>query len=380
MTTTGTIVRKPNGRWYVATHHQDHDGQRNQQWHGGFPTKREAQKKLAHVLAGIQSGRHVAPDRITFREYLEDRWLPVIESSIRPSTYDSYRRNVALHVVPQLGQIRLQLLTPDHLQALYQQLLLAGGRNGVEGLSTKTVRNIHGTIHRALSDAINWDYLVANPAARTTLPSGRRPETAVWEPHHVRAFLAAVASDDLAAAWRLALTTGMRRGEILGLRWKDMDLISGNLQVRQTVVSVAYEIQFSEPKTKRGKRTIPLDGSTVQTLIAHRHQQLEHRLAAGPDWVDLDLVFSRPEGRPIHPDSFTQRFKRLQTQTGLPHIRLHDLRHTFATIALHAGTQPRVVSDLLGHATVAFTLDTYGHAVPGTHQAAVDQVAGLFET
>lgn len=175
----------------------------------------------------------------------------------------------------------------------------------------------------------------------------------------------------------MALTTGMRRGELLGLRWADVDLAVGRLVVKQTVVSVGYQVQFSEPKTARSRRTISLDPSTVATLKAHRSHQLEQRLAWGPAWRESEFVFTREDGSLIHPQSVSDAFERAVKQVSLPLIRFHDLRHTYATLALDAGMKPWDLSDRLGHSSVAFTLQAYRHAVQATQESAASVAASF---
>jgi len=198
-----------------------------------------------------------------------------------------------------------------------------------------------------------------------------------WTPEELRTFLESAAHDRLSAAWTLAATAGMRRGEVLGLRWQDVDLDNARLAVRQTIISVAYEIKVSTPKTAQGRRSIALDSETVRALRLHRTRQLEERLALGHKSCDHDIVFAQPDGRFIHPDGFGKAFQRLQVQAGIRKIRFHDLRHTHATLALQAGVNPRVVSERLGHSTVAITLDTYSHVLPGLQEEAAERVAKL---
>jgi integrase len=187
----------------------------------------------------------------------------------------------------------------------------------------------------------------------------------------------------LEVAILLGATTGMRRGEVLGLRWSDVDLDAGRLSVRQTLSAPRnpdtgqHVPVFGEPKTKQGKRSVPLPAQTVAALRAHRKEQMRERLMAGPGWQDHGLVFCEPDGQPIHPDRFRKRFEHRVQRSGLPPIRFHDLRHTYATLALQAGVHAKVVSEILGHASIGITLDTYSHAVPGLQESAAETVAAL---
>ena len=204
-------------------------------------------------------------------------------------------------------------------------------------------------------------------------------ELRTWTASELRRFLACVQGDRLYAAWQLVALTGMRRGEALGLRWADLDLDGGWLSVRQTFVVVDNHIQVSRPKTARGCRRIALDHATIAALRAHHTAQAAERLAAGPAWPNTDLVFTCEDGTPLHPEHFRRQFDRHVARAGLPRIRLHDLRHTHATLALQAGVHPKVVSERLGHSTVAMTMDVYSYAVPALQQDAATTIANLLD-
>jgi integrase len=198
-----------------------------------------------------------------------------------------------------------------------------------------------------------------------------------WTPDELRSFLEYVAHDPYYAAWVLAASTGMRRGEVLGLRWQDIDFDRRRLAIRQTIISIDYRVEVSEPKTARGRRSVALDSGTVTALRGHRAAQNQEKLKLGEAYQDMGLVFCRADGGPVHPDRFTQMFDKHVKESGLPRIRLHDLRHTHATLALAAGIHPKVVSERLGHSTVAFTMDVYSHAIPSMEAEAAETIANL---
>jgi integrase len=247
----------------------------------------------------------------------------------------------------------------------------------LEYLASKTVRNIHGELHTALKDAVRRGYVPRNVAATVDLPKGMAPEMQVWSPAQLRAFLDHARQDRLYAAWLLFATTGMRRGEVAGLRWPDVDLDAGRVSPRRPRVVVNYEVHVSEPKTAKGRRSMALDPATMAALRQHRARQAEERLAMGPRWHDSGLVFTWPDGRPLHPERFTKWFQQLARAAGLPRIRLHDVRHSYATAALSAGIPAKVVSERLGHANIAITMDTYSHVLPGLDAQAAGTVARL---
>jgi integrase len=233
-------------------------------------------------------------------------------------------------------------------------------------------------LRRALKDAVRSNLVTRNVAELVDPPRVPRKQIKTWSAREVRTFLDHVKDDRLYAAYVLAATTGMRRAEVLGLRWQDVDLEIGRVSVSQTLVVVnGYEVQFSEPKTARGRRMVALDEQTLAAIREQRERQMFERALWAEAYEDEDLVFAREDGTPIHPDSFSDAFWRNVAAAKLPRIRFHDLRHTHATLALAAGVHPKVVSERLGHASVAFTLDTYSHAIPAMQETAASLVASL---
>jgi integrase len=369
---------KQTTRWYVVVDvGTDADGRRRQKWHGGFRTRREAEIARAKLVDELHTGSYVMPDRLTFAEWVRDSWLPMTEGRVKPTTFHSYQRNLEIHVLPLIGSRPLQQLTALMLNAMYARLQAEGSGHGP--LSPKTVRYIHTTIHKALEDAVDAGLVARNVAARAKPPRPSRRSTrhvGSWQPGELAAFLDFVRGTRMEGVWRLVAMTGIRRGEILGLRWADVDLEQARLSVRQAVVTVAYEMIESTPKSHNA-RVIDLDSETVGLLRVHRRQQQEEREEWGTDYEAHDLVACHENGSPIHPHSFSQTFERLVKRAGIRVIRLHDLRHTHATLALKAGVPVKVVSERLGHESPAFTLKQYAHVIPGMQAAAAAVVADL---
>ncbi len=343
-----------------------------------FKSEREGWRWVRSTLLEIDRGEYVQPSSVTVGDYLAD-WIPSMSSQVKPSTHLSYSSLVKRQIIPRLGAIALQDLKACHLRRLYSALAQEGGRKDGEpgGLSCRTIRYIHAVLQLALRDAVTDGLVQRNVALLVRPPKLVQEEMKHWTPPEAQQFLTHAEQDRLWAAWALALCTGMRKGEILGLRWKDVDLEAGRLTVNQTLISVAYRPQFGSPKSVAGGRTLDLDSKTVQVLKVHKSRQAEERLAWGPAYQDSGLVFTCENGELVHPEAFGRAFKRLIKKSGVPTIRFHDCRHTSASLALQAGVNILVVSKRLGHASVSFTLDTYGHEMPGQQQDAADRVAAV---
>jgi integrase len=314
----------------------------------------------------------------TFGGFIPE-WLAAIKPTIRPSTHHSYRRNLQLHVLPHLESVQLRRIDPGMLNGLYAALLADGRKNYAGGgLSPRSVQYVHAIIHRALRDAVRWGRLARNPADAADPPKASRPESITWTADQLRTFLEETRGSRYWAAYLLLATTGLRRGECLGLRWQDLDLDAGRASIRQTVIAIRHTVMMSTPKTASGRRTVRLDKGSVAALREHRARQAAERLLMGAGWTDNDPVFCHPDGTALHPERFSRGFAEWVQKTGLPRIRLHDLRHGWATLALQKGVHPKVVQERLGHANIAITLDTYSHVTAGLHEEAAEDVAAMF--
>ena len=360
-------------------------GRRRQQRRNGFKTAEDAQRALHEVLAAIDKHSFVEPSALSVGDYLTEHWLPAVQPpTLRPKTWAEYRRVIRLRILPRIGGVPLQRLNAPQLNHLYAELLTSGRVDGAGGLSAKSVRETHVVIRKALGDAARWGLVQRNVAGLADPPpahaaaADRRKAMHVWSGEQLSRFLTYTQHDGWPALWALLATTGMRRSEVLGLPWQDIDLDAKRLAVRQTLVSVDGRPELGPPKSRHGVRTIDLDDRTTALLRRHQRQQEHDRHAAGPAWPSLGLVFVHPDGRWLHPDWVGERFRRITAVAGLPAIRLHDLRHTHATLLLRWGYNPKVVSERLGHHSVAFTLDTYAHVVPGMQQEAAEEFGNLF--
>ena len=385
MSTQGSIKKDASGKWSFVVDVAGIDGNRKQLRRRGFRTKQLAQETLTALLGEIQHGTFVHPAKTRFDGYLR-HWLDGLTAAgRRPSTIDSYRRNVERNVIPALGTIQLQSLTAVQLDGLYSSLL---GR----GLSMKSVRNVHAIVGKALHDAERKGITGRNVARCASPPAAsaaRAPEMRYWTPVQLRAFLHTIDGHQHYPLIRLAAMSGLRRGELCGLRWVDVDLDGRTVSVKRSITSVQGKVVVGDVKTKRSRRVIDLDPVTVTVLRRCHTQQLKDRLLMGAGWTETGLVFTMPTGEGWHPDTVSQAFDRLVTPTRKaskaeldarpPRIRFHDLRHSHATHLLAAGVNVKVVSDRLGHASVAFTLDVYSHVMPGQQADAAASVSALVD-
>ena len=260
------------------------------------------------------------------------------------------------------------------VQRCYTELLESGGHEG-KPLAPKTVRHAHVVLRKALADAERMGLVSRSAAASARPPAGEHAEMTTWSSEDLRDFLAAVEGHPYEIGFRLLAATGLRRGEVLGLRWRDVDFDLGQIAVANTITEIGAETVMGPPKTARSRRSVYLDRRTVAALREHRQGQREQRIAAGPAWdADLDWVLTDELGGFVRPRSMSYEWRKLVEGLDLPRIRLHDLRHTHATLALKAGIHPKVVSERLGHATVGITLDLYSHVVPSLARDAAERI------
>src|SRR5664280_1821571 len=354
--------------------------ERRRETKSGFATRKECQAAMNKLLVAVEQQSYTAPTTASVREYLIREWLPAVKATIRPSTYNSYVQHVECHVVPHIGTVKLQKLSGSQVNALYAKLAETGRKDGKSGLSPMTIHHVHSCLHKACKDAVRWGHISRNPLDAADPPrkkgdSAREMQT--WTKEQLRAFLGSVADERLSPLWHTIAMTGMRRGEAIGLRWSDVDLETARLSVRRALIPTNREVVVSEPKTVKGRRVIALDPGTVEVLKAQAARQLHEQNDWDEAWVESGLVFTQENGSALDPESVTRYFRRAVKKSMLPSIRLHDLRHTHATLALQAGIHPKVVSERLGHATVSITLDTYSHAIPAMQEEAAALIAGL---
>ena len=372
-------VRKPRtdgGTWsYRIDAGLDDRGRRRQREVGGFGTKKAAQTALNEALADTQRGNYSPPSRTTVRAFL-DEWHEGARHELALTAWTNYGQIIRRNINPYLGSKRLTDLSPLDIKRWHGKLLTDGRQDG-KPLAVASVKLAHRILRRALADAVRWNLIVSNPASATRTPKGEAKELTVWSADEARRFLDAIAEERLVGLWTLALHTGLRRGELAGLRWRDVDLDAGTLTVAQQRTTANYTVVITTPKAK-SQRQLLLAPATVAALKSHLQRQRKERLALGPDWTDSGYVFVDQAGVEIHPQRFTKLFDEVLKRTGAPKIRLHDLRHTMASLALEAGVHPKVVQEQLGHSAIAVTLDTYSHVPQAVRRDSADKIAGLF--
>ena len=366
----GSIYRRKDGRWVGVLHVGYAAGRRERKAYYG-DTRQEVASVLAAAVRDRQQGKRPVREVEKVGDYLK-RWLnDIARPCVRVTTYAGYERIIRLHIEPEIGDLRLARLTADDLDALYSWLL-------EKGLAPATVNRVHALLHGALKHALQRGAVAVNVASAVKAPRVARKESSTLLPDEAVRLLDAAGGDRFHALYVLALTWGLRQAELLGLRWRDVDLAGAVLAVRQQVYRLGGEWVYSEPKTAKGRRTISLSVMAVDALREQRRRQAEERLRAGPSWEDNGLIFPNRRGRPMEKQNLLRRsFGPLLERAGLPHMRFHDLRHTAATLLLSEGVHPKVVQERLGHSSIAVTMDVYSHVMPTLQRDAAERLDRL---
>lgn len=350
---------------------QDNEGKRRQKWHSVKGTKKDAEKEMARLLTELSTGSYMEPSKLTVSKYLKIWLADYAAHQVSAKTLERYTGIVQDHINPTIGHHPLTKLRPLHIQEFYSKALREGRLDGKGGLSPRTVLHLHRVLHKALDQAIKWQMLSRNPTNAAIPPKPKTIEMAALDENQVASLLEAFEGSRLYIPVLIAVTTGMRRGEVLALKWQNIDLKNSRLFVRASLEQTKGNLRFKEPKTKKSKRTVILPAFTLETLRAHRKTQAETRLKLGKDYHDNDLVCPRADGSPWPPDSLSTLFAARIRKAPVPRVRFHDLRHTHATQLLKQGVHPKIVSERLGHSNISITLDTYSHVLPGMQEEAI---------
>jgi len=337
-------------------------------------TKKDAEKHLSEMYSQQDKGTFIKPTKTTLSAYLE-RWLTdYVKSTLGPRTYEGYESIIRCHLIPDLGHIPLMQLKPQHLQKYYAKQLAGIRQDRKDVLTQTTVSHHHTCLHRALKMAVRLGLLVSNPADAVTPPRPQHTEMQTMHEDDLQVFLATAKPTPYYTMFYTFLFTGMRRSELLALRWSDVDLLMCQISVTQTLHHLrGGNLVFRPPKTAKGRRSISLSPSLTFVLKEHKEKQMLERIMVGKTLKENDLVFATPEGKPLLPDTISHAWAKMVKRAGLNHFRLHDARHTHASLLLKQGAHPKIVQERLGHATISTTLDLYSHVTPGLQAAAANR-------
>lgn len=360
----GSIRKRSNGTLSIRYDVIDGNGVRKQVEEAVKGSKKNAESVLRERISAVENGGFVSKSAETVTQFIE-RWLRDYASvNVAPSTMRGYQSKINCYIVPYLGTVKLQALTARHVQAMYSKMLDAG-------LSASTCLHAHRVIREALNHGVKWGLIVRNPADGATPPRREVKPLDMWDAATINKFLDVVAGSEFRDLYHLAILTGMRRSEILGLEWANVDIDGGVLRIVRTLQRISgHGIHQGKPKTTAGKRSVALSSDAISLLRRVHTAQLEHRLAVGPAWQSYDLVFTQADGKPLHPDKVSYDFRQRVDSAELPYLTFHGLRHAHATMLLQGGVHPRIVSERLGHASIGITLDVYSHVLPNMQESA----------
>jgi integrase len=373
----GHIRERSPGKWAIVLDVGEVDpktGKKKRKWHSFAGTKRQAQSECARLIAEISSGSYVEPTKQTVGEFLTE-WLTFIKPTVSPKTHERYAEICEKNLGPLIGNVVLAKLKTDRIDAAFAKALTEGRRRTGGGLSPRTVHHMRRVLIKALNQAVTWDRLTKNPAIATAPPKVERTKMLAYDAAQTAELIEAFRPNRMFVPMLLAVMCGLRRGEILALRWRHVELGDNRrmLSIRESAEQTKDKVRYKEPKAGRA-RTVALSSMMLKELKAHRARQAEELLKIGVRPDEDSFVVAQVDGRPLKPVSLTHEWTRLLGKTSLPRIRFHDLRHTHASQMLAAGVHPKVASERLGHSTIGITLDLYSHVMPGMQADAAEQV------
>ena len=341
----------------------DMNGKKQQKKVGGFKTRKAAAEHHNQFMTSIQQGRRRGTTKLRVGEYLLKEWLPKQENILKASSFASYRRIVNSYLVPRLGSIRLEEVTARRVEQMFNDLLTSGASGKSlkinTALSAKTVSDIAGVLNRAFKDAVRWDLIATNPISSAKKPPRRTKEMSAWTPEELNRFINVSSTDRFFAVWHLAATSGMRRGELLGLTWDDIDFEKSKVTIRKTRIRAGNATIDETPKSRKSQRTFAIDKQTLAVLKKWKARQGSERLALGT--LLNEHIVTEADGTLPNPNTFSRRFKALCKTSGLRVIRLHDMRHSYVVAARRAGADLKTISERIGHADPKVTLTVYDH-------------------
>jgi integrase len=373
----GHIRERSPGHWAIVIDVRDPQaGKRKQRWYSFKGTKRQAQVECARLISEIQSGTAVDPSRMTMAAFL-DRWIQHMQGQVSPRSHERYTEIARKNIAPLLGGLMLIKLRPEQISAAYAKALASGRRDGQGGLSPRTVTHIHRVLREALQQALRWQLLTRNPADVVKPPKVERKQMKVLDTDATADLIEAARGGPLFVPIMLGVRCGLRRGEVVALRWRNVDLERGQISVVASAEQTDRGVREKEPKSGKG-RTVVLSATEIEELRSHRRRQAEGLLALGVRLTDDHHVVAREDGQALQPRSLTHAFVKFVRRHGFQ-IRLHDLRHSHATHMLAAGIHPKIAQERLGHSSVGITLDLYSHVLPGMQAEAVSRVDAVLQ-
>ena len=358
----GCINKAGNSWGFTLTIGRAENGKRIQKRYGKFKTKKEAEKACNETIYQLEHGAFIDPKDMTLEEYLKDWLNDYCKPKLTPCTYEGYKNNLEKHIIPSLGKILLQKLQPIQVQKFYNGLYEKGRLHSEGGLSPSSIRYIHATIRKALNHAVKMQYLIRNVCEAVELPKIKKYEAKFLTKIKVNEMLTTLKDTEIYIPILLAIGLGLRRGELLGLQWKDFDFNKKLVSIKRTLLPKTNgEEIFSECKTAKSQRILAVPESILVKLKQHKKGQLENKLFFSTEYTDYDLVYCNSNGMPVSPHAFNHRFSKVLKEKGLEHMRVHDLRHTNASLMLSQGVSMKVASERLGHTTIGITMDLYSH-------------------
>jgi len=370
-------IYKRGATWTAHMNWTDMNGKKQQKKVGGFETRKAATEYHNQFMTSIQQGRRRGTTKLRVGEYLVNEWLPKQENILKASSFATYVRIVNSYLVPHLGNIRLEEVNARRIEQMFNDLLKTGARGkslkANTALSAKTVSDIAGVLHRAFKDAVRWDLIATNPITSAKKPPRRTKEMSAWTPEELNRFINVSSTDRFFAIWHLAATSGMRRGELLGLTWNDIDFTTGKVTIRKTRIRAGNATIEETPKSRKSQRTFAIDKQTLGVLKKWKTRQGSEHLALGTKVSDH--VVTETDGTLPDPNTFSRRFKALCKKSGLRMIRLHDMRHSYVVAARRAGADLKTISERIGHADPKVTLTVYDHVFVEDDQKAAISIS-----
>lgn len=383
----GTIYKRPDGKWcaQITIGRAENGKIKRQSLYG--KTRQEVAEKLSKAQNGLRTGTLVEPHRVDLGRWLDIWLIDYKKNTVKPSTFERYESIIRNNLKPDLGSIPLKDLQPEHIQRVYNSKL-KGNSKGVKALTPATIHRIHNVLHSALEQALKNNLINRNISNAVTLPRETKKEITVLSIEEQKKFLLTLDDERLKCAFIVEIASGVRLGELLALRWADVDLNENTISIKHSIrrtknfddsIDTSTSLMFSTPKTKAGIRIIPLPPSAIEELKEHKKRQNEEKMANRIIYEDNDLVFCSELGRLIDPRHFTKIFYRIIKKAGLNHFNFHVFRHTYATRLLEVNEHPKVVQELLGHSDITLTLNTYSHVMPDIKKSAAEKIDFLFQ-